>query len=503
MRGEATMSETQVLLHKIAALRQQLEQVQGLAQDAGSAAASLVMDRADDTNRVRRLERQVAAGTRHAALLDTTLRQLSPPAASEPPLLPRQLTSRARRILEQGRGLLAQLRALADSFDASSLIEKGDGDSLAGASGEGADPLTQRYQETAAMAETALRMVQAFPDAASAQTRLCEGLEAILGVVSERVSVLAAGVEHRRQEQRAVDTLAELLTQLYAAKPVGIQPFVELAEAILAEGQGGAPLRFLSADAKLPARFIASHSLTVARVAARVVWHAPDLRCDALDLVLAALLHDAAMLGVPVEILAATSPLDDDQRRAIEVHTRVGAEMMVRLLPSGPWLAQAAAGHHERLDGTGYPAGLRDLQISALSRLLAVCDVYAALCTPRPQRPARDTRTALADTLVLAEQGALDRLHAERLLLLSFYPVGSVVELADGAVGIVVATHMGRRDLNTPARPVVALLTDSQGHPLPAPRHVDLAQCEHRSIVRTLPGPERRELLGRRYPELV
>jgi hypothetical protein len=109
----------------------------------------------------------------------------------------------------------------------------------------------------------------------------------------------------------------------------------------------------------------------------------------------------------------------------------------------------------------------------------------------------------LTDTLLLAEQGALDRFHAEKLLHLSFYPVGTVVELADGAVGLVVATHQGWRDLSTPARPVLALLTDSQRNPLAESRHLDLAECEARSILRGVPASERRELLGRRFPELA
>jgi hypothetical protein len=50
---------------------------------------------------------------------------------------------------------------------------------------------------------------------------------------------------------------------------------------------------------------------------------------------------------------------------------------------------------------------------------------------------------------------------------------------------------------------VVTLLTDGQGRPLALPQHLDLAQCESRSIVRTLTHEERRDLLGRRYPELV
>jgi hypothetical protein len=77
-----------------------------------------------------------------------------------------------------------------------------------------------------------------------------------------------------------------------------------------------------------------------------------------------------------------------------------------------------------------------------------------------------------------------------------------VVELADGAVALVVATH-GKRDLAAPARPVVALLTDPHGRPLPVPMHLDLAECEGRSILRGLPPGETRELLGRRYPEWV
>ena len=133
--------------------------------------------------------------------------------------------------------------------------------------------------------------------------------------------------------------------------------------------------------------------------------------------------------------------------------------------------------------------------------MLAVCDVYAGLCAARPHRPALETRTAMADTLVLADQGLLDRHHAERLLQLSFYPVGSVVELANGAIAVVAATPGTRRDFNHPARPVVAVLIDENDMPLSAPRHLDLAQCERHGIVRCLSRAERREVLGTRLPE--
>jgi hypothetical protein len=351
------------------------------------------------------------------------------------------------------------------------------------------------------MTDSALRTIPLLPDTATAQLHLSEGLEAVLDVVAARLQTLTAGLQRQREEAGRVGQLAALLTALEAGQAPGPQPFLKLAEEVVADARECGPLRFLEADPGQPVRFVAAHSLTVARVLARVVRHDPDLRARPVEAVLAALLHDAGMLRVPPAVLAHPGPLDGEQRRSLEAHCHQGAALVAPLLPDAGWLREAVAGHHERLDGTGYPGGLRDPQLQPLTRLLAVCDVYAALCGPRPHRPPRETRTALADTLLLAEQGLLDRRHAECLLHLSFYPVGTAVELADGSVGVVVATPGPRRDLNSPARPVVAVLTDEQGRPLPLPRHLDLAQCDGHSIVRTLSPAERRELMGERFPE--
>ena len=218
---------------------------------------------------------------------------------------------------------------------------------------------------------------------------------------------------------------------------------------------------------------------------------------------LAALIHDAGMLAVPTRDWLHGGPLDDCQRRTIEAHCRAGAEWVARLFPDDSAIPDAVAGHHEYLDGSGYPAGLREVQIPQLTRLLTVCDTYVAQCLDRPHRPARDPRTAIADTLLLAEQGKLDRSCAERLLHLSFYPAGTVVELADGQIGLVVATHQSSRDLSAPARPVLAILTNHQGELLPGPHFLDLVERQDQSIVRALSNGERRGLLGMRYPELV
>jgi hypothetical protein len=400
------------------------------------------------------------------------------------------LTARARRALERGRDLLAALRDLAQE----PAVQE---------SGSVAATLSR---ECAALTDAALRLVRDLPDSPSAQLHQCEGIDGVLEAATRKLASLAAVVRRQREEASRIGLLADFLGGLVAGDAVDLAPVSTLAETLLVEAAECAPLRFLNqppaaVDGAWVARAVACHALTVAQVMARMVRLDPDLRGRSAEAVLAALVHDVGMLTVPPEVLAHGSPLDDAGRRAVEAHCNTGAELLAKRLPDAVLLAEAAGRHHERRDGTGYPNGLREQQVSPVTRLLAVCDVYAAGCCVRPHRPAREPRTALTDVLLLAEQGLLDSHFAERLLQLSFYPAGSVVEMADGAVGVVAAPPSGRRDLSTPARPVVALLIDADNRFLPSPRYVDLAQCETHSIVRTLLPAERRRLLGARYPE--
>ena len=476
------MSDTRALLNRIAALRHRLEQSPRLSEGP-----------AEEPARPAALEQRTAGLMRQGELVDAALRPLTETAG--PPPLPARLTARARRLLSDGMELVRRLREIGEA----GRLETPEHE---------ADPLAVRYRATVALADAALRTVQCYPDAPSAQLRLCAGLEAALDVVAERTAGLQQFVGDRRRESARVGALARLLLRLEADEPVEVAGFIALAEDLVAEVRDGWPLRFLE-ETHRPrnkeelARTAALHSLNVARVVARLTRHDADHSARPAEPVLAALVHDAGLLRVPADVYCHAGPLDDERKRQIEAHARRGGELAARLLPTAGWLAEAAGSHHEKLDGTGYPAGLKDPQIGPLVRLIAVADVYTALCTPRPYRPARDPRTALTDTLLLGERGHLDRTMAERLLQLGFYPSGAVVELADGCVGQVVAQHPRHHDINGPARPVVLLLTDPQGHALPAPRTIDLADCAGRSIVRTLPAEERRKVLGKQYPEVA
>jgi HD-GYP domain-containing protein (c-di-GMP phosphodiesterase class II) len=484
------MSETQVLLNKIGALRQRLEHMHGMANEAGSAAAELLSepDR-PGLSRLWSLEQESSTGADCSRQIDAAVKPVVPSASERPSTMPTQLTARARRVLEQGRELLQSLKR----YQTEPLVHEAGG------------VLTALYHQTTALTEAGLRLVTTLPDSPTRQLQLSEGIEALFASASQRLGSLDLAVHRQHEEAARIERLALYLDQLEVGADVELHALRDLAESLLIEAAESFPLRFIQPPAPVAsrswvARLVAGHSLTVGQVMARLVRNEPELRSHAVEAVLAALLHDAGMLHVSPALLAHAGPLDEEGKRAIEQHCPIGARLVSRLLPDTLWLIEAAGRHHERSNGTGYPDGVIQSQISPMVRLLSVCDVYAAGCQARPHRPPRETRTALTDTLLLAEQGLLDRHFAERLLQLSFYPIGSVVELADGALAAVIGVP-GTRDLNAPARPIIAVLTDSQGRFLPSPRYLDLSRSDSHSIVRNLSMDERRRILGTRYPE--
>lgn len=109
---------------------------------------------------------------------------------------------------------------------------------------------------------------------------------------------------------------------------------------------------------------------------------------------IAALFHDAGKASISRDILCKQGPLDNYERSVVRQHPIKGAGIiqansLFRLgRPVRQLALQVAAFHHERLDGTGYPFGLRDEQIPMEARIVTVCDIYDALRSDRPYREA-------------------------------------------------------------------------------------------------------------------
>ena len=111
----------------------------------------------------------------------------------------------------------------------------------------------------------------------------------------------------------------------------------------------------------------------------------PDLDRQAVEI--AALLHDIGKLAVPEHILSKPGPLTLDERKKMQMHAQIGAEI-VSAVPFPCPVAPLIRSHHERWDGTGYPSGLRGEQIPLGARILSVADCFDAVTSERPYRPA-------------------------------------------------------------------------------------------------------------------
>jgi diguanylate cyclase (GGDEF)-like protein/putative nucleotidyltransferase with HDIG domain len=126
----------------------------------------------------------------------------------------------------------------------------------------------------------------------------------------------------------------------------------------------------------------------------------PDLDRQAVEI--AALLHDIGKLAVPEHILSKPGPLTADERKKMQMHAQIGAEI-VSAVPFPCPVAPLIRSHHERWDGKGYPSGLRGENIPAGARILSVVDFFDALTSGRPYRPALPTDAALR--MLQAEAG--------------------------------------------------------------------------------------------------
>ncbi|MFM7150223.1 MAG: HD-GYP domain-containing protein, partial [Gemmataceae bacterium] len=319
--------------------------------------------------------------------------------------------------------------------------------------------------------------------------------------VARRVNILHYGAEKERNEDEIVEKLIGVMKAIRESKADVRESLEAISREILSEARSCEPLHFVHRAPNDLYGFTACNGINTARILARVVRHEPKLRNRPVDVISSGLIHDIGLLEIKGDFLARTGPLTDRERRELERHPRTGAEMIKRIYVDHPDVIAAVLMHHERLDGTGYPEGTQGNQIETMARLLAVCSTYSGLCCDRPHRPSRPPRTALADTLLMAEQGLLDPLQAEHLLSLSFYPVGSLVELAQGEIAMVVAVGGSGKAGGNPSRPVVAVLTDRRGNPLPKPHHLDLGEAEDYSIARILTTRESKDHLSNDLPQ--
>ena len=226
--------------------------------------------------------------------------------------------------------------------------------------------------------------------------------------------------------------------------------------------------------------FTVGHSVRVASIAVLVGHGAGMPRELLVELATAGILHDVGKCKIPDAILYKADRLDDDERRLVERHPVLGAQILLENRGASQMAVAAAFGHHLRHDGGGYPE-LPDWGVSSrITALVKVCDVFEALTAVRPYKSAMSARSAYE--LMLQDHGSFEP-GAFRALVaaIGLYPPGTRVLLSTGEQGVV-ASAGARID-----QPLVRVTHDLAGAPLPATRLCDLtASAGAVRVVRAL-----------------
>lgn len=178
-----------------------------------------------------------------------------------------------------------------------------------------------------------------------------------------------------------------------------------------------------------------------------------------LWLAMGTLLHDIGKTVLDPDIVYKEDELSDEEFEYIKKHT-IGGYEVLKDAPNIPVIAkEIALDHHEKLDGSGYPRGLKEEEVSQFARIVAIADVYDALTSDRCYRKKWPTNKAV-DFLIQNSGNKFDpdlvRIFIQRIAI---YPNGSMVRLSHGKIAVII-----EQNKFAPLRPIVRVIADEEGN---------------------------------------
>ncbi|MBB1488474.1 HD-GYP domain-containing protein [Oceanospirillum sediminis] len=188
---------------------------------------------------------------------------------------------------------------------------------------------------------------------------------------------------------------------------------------------------------------------------------------------MAALLHDVGMLKIPAHILKQKDTLSSAQRVHMQKHVEHSCRLMnvsEKLIP----LKSIIAFHHERYDGQGYPRGIKGNRIPLEARILGLVATYEAMIRQREYAQRLSTTQALRDLYRLRNKAFDSQLTERFIKSMGVYPPGTLVQLNNGYVGMVVSVNE-----SLPSRPCVQMVCNPDGATLDNPEPINLASKDY------------------------
>lgn len=234
-----------------------------------------------------------------------------------------------------------------------------------------------------------------------------------------------------------------------------------------------------------------AHSVDVCGLSVLIAVQMGYTELKLQELAVGALLHDVGKTKVDVTLLNKQAALNDDEMVIMRGHALFGFEILRgsqgrMTLPS----IHIALQHHEKHDGSGYPRGLSKEDIHEYSRIVAIADVYDAITSDRPYRKALEPHQAYELMMASGNHHFDPQILQIFLKRIAIYPVGSVVRLNTGDIGVVISVPH-----DMPMRPTLRLILDKQRRLYPGSVEFDMQNHLTSFIDQVVDGRELLKLI--------
>jgi putative nucleotidyltransferase with HDIG domain len=196
----------------------------------------------------------------------------------------------------------------------------------------------------------------------------------------------------------------------------------------------------------------------------------------------AGLVHDIGKAMTPKEILNKPGKLTDEEFKIVQAHPAEGHKLLTEGGAAGEVPMEVCLHHHEKINGSGYPDGLKGEQITLYARMGAICDIYDATTSNRPYKDGWDPAESIHRMARWTSSHLDDEIFQQFVKSVGIYPVGSLVRLSSGRLAVVV--EQSTKSLLMPKVKAI-FSTKAKAHVRP-----ELIDLSRRGLSETIVGPE-------------
>jgi len=219
--------------------------------------------------------------------------------------------------------------------------------------------------------------------------------------------------------------------------------------------------------------YTAEHSMNVCILSASFARHLGLMEGEIKTVGLCGLLHDVGKSRIPLEILNKPGKLTEDEFSIMRNHAKLGRDILMSVSSSERIAVDVAYSHHERENGSGYPRAVESHLIPYFAKIVSLADIYDAITSNRCYDEGRPSMKAL--DIIYNSKGDLfdEELANEFIKCIGVYPPGSIVEMSNGEVGIVIRSNPKNK-----LRPCILMLRDEDKEPYEREHVIDMMKID-------------------------